>query len=332
MFVNEYDFGKTTDGKVVKKITIGNGGDIEFSVINRGATLQSFKITDRNGILEDCILGFDTIGEYEEHKKYYGATIGRVANRIADGTFTLDGTKYDLAKNNIDINCLHGGKKGFDKVMWAYETFQSETAAGVSLTYISEDGDESFPGNLSVDVKFTLTDNNEFIIGYTAETDKATPVNLTNHAYWNLSGFKENIHSHTLEMGADDYLPTNKNQIPTGEFKSVSGTPYDFRKSTILGNALEQTGGFNHNFNLTHKKQIAPINKVLLIHPGSGRSMEIKTTEPGLQIFTGFEKHEAICLETQMYPNAVNQEGFESDIIKPGEMYKHVTIHSFTKI
>lgn len=329
MFVNECEFGKTKSGELVKKITIGNGKNLEFSVLNRGATLQSFKISDKSGILEECILGFDNVKEYEDHLAYYGATVGRVANRIAGGNFELSGTTFNIVKNDGNVNSLHGGTIGFDKVIWSYSTFNNESKAGITFNYLSIDGEENFPGNLDVSITFSLTDKDEFIMEYTAKTDKETPINLTNHAYWNLSGFKENIHNHILQINAESYLPINENRIPTGEFKSVEGSAFDFRKPTQLGSALNIAGGFDHNFNLTDKKQVSTVNTMFLEDPKSGRSMEVKTTEPGVQIYTGFEKHEAICLETQMYPDAINQNKFDSVILKPGDIYKQKTIHTF---
>lgn len=329
VIINEYDFGKTSLGVPVKKITISNGRDIEFSVINRGAALVSFKISDKDGNLDECTLGLETLKEYEDHGSFYGATIGRVGNRIGGAEFTLDGHKYDLEKNDNGHNCLHGGVKGFDKVLWDYETFSENGSAGVKFHYISRDGEENFPGNLKVTVIFSLNVDNEFTIDYRAETDKRTPVNLTNHAYWNLSGFKENIHSHILQIDAETYLPTDEFQIPTGEFKDVESTDFDFRKPTVLASPLKRSGGFDHNFNLSVKKQLEPVNKVFIEHPESGRSMEIKTTEPGVQFYTGFDNHDFFCLETQMFPDAINNDKFDSIVLNPGEVYRQTTIHKF---
>ncbi len=326
MELKEYKFGETKEGLDVTAITISNGKDVEFTVIDRGATLISFKINDKNGTPGECVLGFDNVKEYEEHLAYYGATIGRVGNRIADSQFTLDGTTYNLASNDGKNN-LHGGLKGFDKVIWDYETFKSEDEAGITFKYLSIDGEENFPGNLQTEVKFTLTKNREFIIEYRAETDKNTPVNLTNHAYWNLSAFKENIHNHNLLIEADTYLPTDENQIPTGEFRAVESTGFNFKKLTKFSENVKIAGGYDHNFNLSLKKQKNPTNRIYIEHPSSGRSMEILTTEPGVQLYTGFDDHNFFCVETQMYPDAINNDKFDSIVLKAGEVYTQKTIH-----
>ncbi|QEN03683.1 galactose mutarotase [Thiospirochaeta perfilievii] len=328
MKINEFEFGKTNEGQTVMGTTISNS-EIEFTVIDRGATLTSFKFKDRDNNLEECILGFDSIKEYEEHKAYYGATIGRVGNRIAKAQFTLDGTTYNLAVNN-GTNCLHGGNVGFDKVIWNYSVFNNEDEAGVTFTYLSRDMEENFPGNLEVEVTYTLNKNSQFIINYKAVTDKKTPVNLTNHAYWNLSAFKESIHNHNMLIEADSYLTLDKDQIPTGELKSVENTPFNFKKLTKIGDNITKTGGYDHNFNLSLEKKDKPVNRMYIEHPKSGRAMEILTTEPGVQIYTGFEEHNFFCAETQMYPDAINNPKFESIVLNPGEVYRQKTIHNFS--
>lgn len=328
MELKEYKFGVTNDGSNVTAITISNGTDTEFTVIDRGATLISFKLNDNKGTPGECVLGFDNVKEYEDHAAYYGATIGRVGNRIADSKFTLDGTIYHLASNN-GKNSLHGGLKGFDKVIWDYETFKNEDEAGITFKYLSPDGEENFPGNLKTEVKFTLTKNRVFTIEYRAETDKKTPVNLTNHAYWNMSAFKENIHNHNFQIEADTYLPTDENQIPTGEFKDVESTGFNFKKLTKFSDNVRITGGYDHNFNLSLKKQKSPINRVYVEHPDSGRSMEILTTEAGVQLYTGFDDHNYFCVETQMFPDAINNDKFDSIVLSPGEVYVQKTIHNF---
>ncbi len=329
MILKETNFDKTTNGDQIRQITIGNGKDIEFSVINWGATIISLKLADRDGNIEECHLGFDNMKDYETHGGYYGATIGRIGNRVANGVFKLDGREYKLATNDSGVNCLHGGLKGFDKVIWDYTTFNNDDEAGVSFKYLSKDGEENFPGNLDVEVKFTLNIKNEFIIEYKATTDKSTPVNLTNHAYWNLSGFKENIHDHKLCIEADTYLPTNEFQIPTGELKSVVNSAFDFTSIKSIGENIKVSGGFDHNFNLSVNKSKTPNNRAYIEHTKSGRSMEILTTEPGIQLYTGFDKHDFFCLETQMFPDAINQEAFDSIVLKPGEIYSQTTIHKF---
>ncbi|MGL1893591.1 MAG: galactose mutarotase [Spirochaetaceae bacterium] len=329
MTINESVFGKTLAGQPVKQISINNNRGIEITVTDRGATLISVKLKNRNGDLEECILGFDTVKEYEEHLAFYGATIGRVGNRTANGEFTLDGIKYNLAKNDSDVNNLHGGVKGFDKVIWNYSITKESDRTILSFKYLSPDADENFPGNLDTEVKYILTDNNELILDYTATTDKRTPVNLTNHAYWNLTGNSGSVLEHNFQIEADTYLPTDEFQIPTGELKSVEGTGYDFRTLRPLSDGIKITGGFDHNFNLSIKKRDKPVNRVYVEEPNSGRSMEIKTTEPGVQLYTGFDDHKFFCLETQMFPNAINNSDFDSIVLSPGETYRQTTIHKF---
>lgn len=328
MELKEYRFGVTSMGCEVSAITISNGKDAEFTVINRGATLISFKLNDRDGNAGELIKGFSTVKEYEEDVSYFGATIGRVGNRIGGSKFSIDGKTYTLASNNGE-NCLHGGVVGFDKVMWDFTTFNNDSKAGVIFKYVSEDGEENFPGNLTTEVTFSLTSEREFTIEYRATTDKKTPVNLTNHAYWNLSAFNENIHNHNLLIEAETYLPLDHNQIPTGEFRDVEGTCFDFKSLKKIKENILGSGGFDHNFNLSMKKSYSPDNRVYIEHPESGRSMEIKTTEPGVQFYTGFEDHNFFCLETQMYPDAINNDRFDSVLLLPGEVYRQKTIHKF---
>ena len=341
MKISEFDFGTTAEGRKVHGLTLNNGLGLEISVINYGATLISVKVADKNGKSEECALGFDNISDYESHGAFFGATIGRVGNRIAEAKYTLDGVAYDLSVNDLDRNHLHGGKKGFDKQIWNLETFEEGEYTAIKCNYISPDGEENYPGNLKVEVQYILTTNNELIIQYWAETDKRTPVNLTNHTYWNLSGDKkDNIKTHKVQIDADSYLPIDEFSIPTGEKKDVEGTPFDFRLLKELGPAIDETGGFDHNFNLSQMKQRKPVNKMLVEHPVSGRLMEIKTTEPGVQFYTGyylnalkdkgFDSFDAYCLETQMYPDSVNHSNFPSIVLSPGEMYRQKTVHRFS--
>ncbi|MDA3809151.1 MAG: galactose mutarotase [Spirochaetaceae bacterium] len=341
MKIEEFDFGTTKNGEIVKGIRISNEKDLEFSVINRGATLISLKLADKSGTLEECVLGFDNITDYENHSPFFGATIGRVGNRIGGAKYTLDGTTYDLSVNDKDRNHLHGGKKGFDKVIWDLNFFEEEGSAVIKCNYESKDGEENYPGNLKVEVQYILTSENELILQYWAQTDKKTPVNLTNHTYWNLSGNKkENIKTHKLQIEAESYLPVDEYSIPTGEIAKVESTPYDFRQLKELGPMLEETGGFDHNFNLSDGKKRKPINRIYVEHEKSGRTMEILTTEPGVQFYSGnnlykmkdqgFDTFDALCLETQMYPDSVNQRFFPSIILSPEELYRQKTIHRFS--
>jgi len=341
MKITNFDFDAKTSGESVHGIRINNGKGIEISVINYGATLISLKMADRDGKMEECVLGFDNMKDYEEHGAFFGATIGRVGNRIANAQYTLDGTSYDLSINDQERNHLHGGKTGFDKVLWNLESFEEEGSAVIKCSYLSKDGEENYPGNLKVEVQYILTPENKLILEYWAETDKRTPVNLTNHSYWNLSGDKkEDVTTHRVQIEADSYLPTDEFSIPTGEKKSVIGTPFDFRELKELGPSIKKSGGFDHNFNLSEHKQRKPVNRMYVEHKTSGRAMEIKTTEPGVQFYTGnflnmlkesgFDSHEALCLETQMYPDSVNHEGFPSIILSPGELYRQKTVHKFS--
>lgn len=328
MYVEEYDFGVTEDGNKVKAITITNSDLMEITLISRGATLKSCKIKNREGILEECCLGFNSLKKYEEHKSYYGATIGRVANRVGGALVHIGGVDYPLYKND-GSNSIHGGKVGFDKVIWSYRVVEESFKISVEFNYLSVDGEEGFPGNLNTRVTYSLTSDNRLIIDYHGTTDRVTAVNLTNHSYWNLNGFKESIYKHKLQISANSYLPTDSNNLPTGEYKSVTGTPYDYRKLKELMEGLNKTGGYDHNFNLSSNKQIEPNNRIYMEDPVSGRSMEILTTEPGVQLYTGFDDHKFFCLETQMLPDAVNHSKFPSILLQPGKEYRQTTIHKF---
>lgn len=344
MKVSNFDFGKTKAGEDVKGITLDNEKGLSISVINYGATLVSFKMADREGEKEECVLGFDNIADYENHGAFFGATIGRVGNRIANAGYSLDGVDYALSVNDQDCNHLHGGIKGFDKVIWDLTSVHDKSdRATIKCTYLSRDGEENYPGNLTVEVQYILTESGQLILEYKAETDKRTPVNLTNHSYWNFSGDKkEKIYSHRVQIEAETYLPVDTLSIPTGEIKSVENTPFDFRELKEVGPALEASGGFDHNFNLSSEKSHIAKHRMYVEHKRSGRAMEILTTEPGVQFYTGnflhmikdkeIEKHEALCLETQMYPDSVNQENFPSIILNPGAIYRQTTIHKFSLI
>ncbi|MBN2659055.1 MAG: galactose mutarotase [Spirochaetales bacterium] len=343
MKVEKFDFGTTKKGETVEGLRIDNGKGLEMSLISYGATLISLKAPDRRGISGECLLGFGTVGDYEEQDAFIGATIGRVGNRIGQAAYVLDGREYRLSVNDQGCNHLHGGAVGYDKVIWNLEPLEEAEQAGVRCTYLSRDGEENYPGNLKVEVTYWLTVNNELIMDYRAVTDKRTPVNLTNHAYWNLSGKKgETIHNHYLQIEAESYLPVDEVSIPTGEIRKVGGTPFDFRTLKQIGPDLEKSGGFDHNFNLSDRKKEEPENRIYVEHRESGRAMEILTTEPGVQFYSGnflgglknkgFDTHYAFCLETQMYPDSVNKPEFPSIILNPGEVYRHRTIHKFSHI
>lgn len=340
--VSSAEWGTTTDGQTVTAYTLANANKIKATIIDYGATLVTFETPDRDGNVADIVLGCDTMECYEEHSPYFGATIGRYGNRIAKGKFTIDGTEYTLATNN-GPNHLHGGAVGFDKVLWDANEFSSEYDAGVVFTYVSEDGEEGYPGNLQVKVTYSLTSQDELRIEYEAETDKTTHVNLTNHSYWNLGGHDSGTnYEHELRLTASRYTPVDDTLIPTGEIAEVRGTPLDFTTSHTIGERIgEVAGGYDHNFMLD-PESIGGFN-AFVYHEGTGRVMMIATTEPGLQFYSGnfldgsfvgkggaiYPKHGAFCLEAQKFPDTPNQPKFPSSILKPGETYSQVTIHKF---
>jgi len=340
MKTETFDFGTTEAGESVDGVKIINDKGLEMALISYGATLISLKMTDRNGRLEECLLRFSSIGEYEKQKAYMGATIGRVCNRIGQASYHLDGKGHKLSINDQGCNHLHGGIKGFDKVIWDMEPVNEPGKSGVRCSYLSREGEENYPGNLEVEVIYWLTNDNELRMEYKAKTDRKTPVNLTNHAYWNLSGnCRESIHNHHLQIEAESYLPVDKVSIPTGEVRKVEGTAFDFRTPKQIGPALDETGGYDHSFVLSDRRKENAENRILVEHRDSGRAMEIRTTEPGVQFYSGnfldnlkignFHRHEGLCLETQMFPDAVNKSHFPSVILNPGETYRQITVHNF---
>jgi aldose 1-epimerase len=305
-----------------------------------GAIVVAVEVPDKNGHNDNITLGFPTLQGYIEHNPYFGATVGRYGNRIAGASFSLDGKTYTLAANN-GPNSLHGGIKGFDKVVWDAEVIESDAGSGVRFHRLSPDGEEGFPGNLNVEVVYLLTEDNGLRMEYKATTDQATPVNLTNHAYWNLKGAGNGlVLDHVLMIAADSYLPVDENLIPTGEFKPVEGTPMDFRDPTLIGSRIDQVGmGYDHCYVLRNQSgELALAARVR--DPESGRVMEVRTTQPGIQLYTanfldgtpasgGFPQHSALCLETQHYPDSPNQPDFPSTILRPGEEYHQLTVHRF---
>jgi aldose 1-epimerase len=317
-------------------------------VITYGASLTELHMPDSEGKLADVVLGFDKLEGYLGAHPCFGATVGRVANRIAKGRFTLDGKDYKLAINN-GPNSLHGGNKGFDKVVWQAEIAEAAAGPSVRFTYRSPDGEEGYPGNLTVHVTYTLTNQNELVIDYRATTDKATPINLTNHSYFNLAGHGSgDVLGQLLQIEADAYTPTDATLIPTGEIKPVKGTPLDFTSPTQIGAhiaELKATGGYDHNFVLRGGGYPKPSMAARVIEPKSGRVMELLTTEPGVQLYTangldgrlkgkdgvGYVKHAGFCLETEHFPDSVNHPNFPSVILRPGETYTQTTIFRFSR-
>jgi aldose 1-epimerase len=344
-------FGKTPEGEQVDLYTLTNKNGVEAAITNYGGAVVFLKVPDRNGKLGDVVLGFDSVDGYESNKSYIGATIGRYGNRIGHAQFSLDGKTYTLAKNNGE-NTLHGGIKGFNKAVWSVKEIPANGGQALELTYLSKDGEEGFPGNLQVRVVYTLTDTNELKIEYSATTDRKTVLNLTNHAYFNLAGpGSGDVLGHILQIEADKFTPVDANLIPTGELRSVEGTPFDFRKPTAIGARIDSTdeqiklgGGYDHNFVL-RRKAGDPISLAARVaEPTTGRVLEVWTTEPGVQFYTGnfldgtahgkggisYAKRSAFCLETQHFPDSPNQPKFPSTVLKPGERYHTTTIYKFT--
>ncbi len=344
--VKKEAFGKTEDGLAVERYTLTNAVGSTAKIITYGALLTELNVPDRDGKLGDVVLGFDNLKDYLAEHPYFGATVGRVANRIAKGTFTLEGKTYKLAINNPP-NTLHGGQKGFDKVVWKAEPKATPDGPSLELSYVSKDGEEGYPGTLTAHVTYTLTNDNALRIDYTATTDKATPVNLTNHSYFNLAGTKTgDILDHELTVFATKYTPTDETLIPTGEIKPVQDTPFDFTKPRRIGERIDrlkgEPGGYDLNYVLTKDKK-EPTLAARVSEPKSGRVMEVLTTEPGIQLYSGnfldgklkgrgdvvYKKHWGFCLEAQHFPDAVHHERFPTMILKPGETYKQTTIYAF---
>jgi len=340
--ITEKPFGNY-EGQAITEYTLTNANGMQLSIINYGGTITKLTAPDKNGTMGDVVLGYDSLRGYTQRANpYFGALIGRYGNRIGKAQFTLDGQTYNLDKND-GANSLHGGNKGYDKVVW---TAEKQGDNSLKLTYHSKDGEGGYPGNLDVTVVYTLTADNSVKIDYTATTDKATPVNLTNHAYYNLSaGTDSTILEHELQLSADKYTPVDAGLIPTGEIADVKGTPFDFTTSKPVGKDIAQVkGGYDHNWVLN--KNGNTLEKIgTLYHPKSGRVMEVYTTEPGIQFYSGnflngrlsntkggakYVKHAALCLETQHFPDSPNKPNFPNTILRPGETYKTTTIYKFS--
>jgi aldose 1-epimerase len=337
-------FGKTPEGAEIDSYTLHNASGSSAKLMTFGAALVQLIVPDRNGKLSDVVLGFDTLEPYLGKNPFFGVTVGRYANRIANGRFALDGKEYQLAVNN-GPNSLHGGAVGFDHRIWTAKPKATPQGEAITFTYVSKDGEENYPGNLSVSVTYTLTDKNELKIDYTAETDKATILNLTNHSYFNLGG-SANILNYTLYLSADKYTVVDSTLIPTGEIKSVAGTPLDFRKPTAIGARiaeLKEVGGYDHNYVLNGTAGTLRL-AARVDDPASGREMEVWTTEPGIQFYSAihlndsipgkggakYQKYGAICLETQHYPDSPNHPDFPSTVLRPGTKFTSETIYKFS--
>ena len=343
-------FGTTKEGQDVRSFTLVNRHGVEARIITHGGILASLRVPDRTGTMEEVVLGYDTLEGYTADRAYLGAICGRCANRISGAAFTLRGHRYQLAANN-GANHLHGGVRGFDKVVWKVDERAGEKGRSVTLRHRSPDGDEGYPGTLDVQVAYSLSDENDLFIEYAASTDKPTVVNLTNHAYFNLAGAgKEDILGHELFVDADKFLPVDGNLIPTGKVRRVKGTPMDFTTPALIGariNAddeqLRLAGGYDQNWVLNPSKKELRIAAVLH-HRASGRFMGVFTTEPGLQVYTGnFLDGSAIgrggtplryrlglCLETQHFPDSPNRPEFPTIVLEPGRVLKSTTVYRFT--
>jgi aldose 1-epimerase len=343
MKVEKSSFGQTRDGVAVDLYTCTNAKGSVLKMTNFGAIVVELQMPDRDGKLANINLGFPTLDGYEDKPPYFGATVGRYGNRIALGKFTLDDKEYTLATNN-GPNHLHGGDVGYNKVVWDAEPLTTDSAVGVKFTYLSKDGEEGYPGNLDITALYTLTNDNEMIVDFAATTDAATPVNLTNHCYWNLGGAGSGtILDHELMLAADQYVPVDETLIPTGKLADVKGTPFDFTSPEKIGARIEQIDsdpvGYDHCYVL--RGQIGESKLAVRVKdPQSGRVMEIYTTEPGIQFYSGnfldgakenggYQQYEGFCLETQHYPDSPNQPNFPSTIVRPGETYRHTTVHKF---
>ncbi|ASV29215.1 aldose epimerase family protein [Maribacter cobaltidurans] len=348
--ITQSDYGETQDGEKVTMFSLKNEGGIEVDIITYGGRITSLRTPDKDGNMENVVLGFDDLAQYEKDNPFFGALIGRYGNRIAKGKFSIGEEDYTLAQNNGE-NSLHGGIKGFDKQVWDAKTEEGNDSVSLILTYLSKDMEEGFPGNLSTTVTYTLHNNNSLDVLYEATTDKATVVNLTQHAYFNLSGdFSNTILDHVVEIDADAYLPVDSGLIPTGELRPVEGTPFDFREPKTVGQDISEEneqlklgGGYDHCWVLNDQQ--AGFRKVAsAYHPATGRFLEVSTDEPGIQFYTGnfldgtlpapnngiYGKRSGLCLETQHYPDSPNQEEFPSVVLNPGEKYVTKTTFKLT--
>ncbi len=349
--IEQQEFGNMPDGKIAMLYTLRNAQGMEVKITNYGGTITHWTAPDKEGKYEDVVLGFDSLSAYLTSSPYFGCIIGRYGNRIAKGKFTLEGQTYTLAVNNGE-NHLHGGIKGFDKVLWEATPLDGEEPA-LKLTYLSKDGEEGYPGNLQVEVTYRLQKDNALRIDYQATTDKTTVVNLTNHTYFNLLGHTEgNILEHELMLNASTFLPVDKTMIPTGEIRAVKGTVFDFTQSTPIGARINDTKdeqirfgmGYDHSWILnppTEKERLNLVGKVL--EPKSSRVLEVFTTEPAVQFYTGnflnsitgkrgvtYKQRYGFCLETQHYPDSPNQKNFPSTVLRPNETYQTSTLYRFS--
>jgi aldose 1-epimerase len=346
--ISQEPFGTTPDGAPVDIYTLRNSNGVEARISNYGGTVVSLKVPDRDGQFGDVVLGYDNLDDYIKDSPYFGCLIGRYGNRIANGKFSLDGQIYTLAVNN-GPNSLHGGLKGFDKVVWSARPVTSKLGPALELSYLSKDGEEGYPGNLRVKAVYTLTEDNGLRLDYTATTDRATVINLTQHSYFNLAG-KGDILGHVVMMPAARFTPVDSTLIPTGELRPVSGTPFDFNRPTAIGERINQEdeqlkfgGGYDHNW--VFNKQAGDLSLLARVaEPTTGRVLEVLSTEPGLQFYSGnfldgtltgkggwvYQFRDGFCMEPQHFPDSPNQPDFPSTVLRPGQTYKNTIIYRFS--
>ena len=347
--ISQAPFGKMPDGTELEVFTLANAHGIELRAISYGAIIVSLRVPDRAGQLDDVVLGYDSLEGYLRDSPYFGAIVGRYGNRIAKGRFTLDGKTHRLAANN-GPNHLHGGIRGFDKVVWRAEPFRNDSGVGVAFTHTSPDGDEGYPGTLAARVTYTLTDGDELMVDYHAATDRPTPLNLTQHTYFNLAGDgRRDVLGHELWINADSFTPVDSTLIPTGVIAPVEGTPFDFRTPGAIGarigagdQQLRFGGGYDHNFVLRNE-DAGLGHAASVVEPSTGRTLEIYTTEPGVQFYSGnfldgsitgkgghvYHHRYGFCLETQHFPDSPNRPQFPSTILRPGQEYRSRTVFVF---
>jgi aldose 1-epimerase len=343
-------FGQAADGQSVEQFTFVNSHGVQVRAMTYGATITSIRTPDLTGRFDDIVLGFDSLSGYIAKSPYFGAVVGRYANRIAKGQFTLDGVTYHLAKNN-GPNALHGGVRGFDKVLWTGEPVESDSGVGVTFRYTSVDGEEGYPGTLTVRVRYLLTPNDDLLVDYEAQTDKATPVNLTQHSYWNLHGEgRGDILDHVLMLDASAFTPVDSTLIPTGEIAPIAGTPFDFRTPARVGARIDAQHpqlrygrGYDHTWMLDRAGRTGLVHAARVVDSTSGRTLDVSTTEPGLQFYTGnfldgsfagkgghvYQRRSALCLETHHPPDSPNHPNFPSTILRPGETFRSRSVFSF---
>lgn len=335
-------FGKTKDGDDVRSITVSNHRGLSAKLISYGATLISVKMPDKHGTIGEITLGFDTLDGYLDRHPYFGSTVGRYANRISEAKFVLDGKEYSLYKNDGN-NHLHGGLNGFDRRIWDIDVRSAQSEITVSFSRTSADGEEGYPGNVNVSVDFTLNEDNDLFFDYRGKSDKPTPLNLTNHTYWNLAGPGETVLEHMLNINARRYLSIDAELIPDGGVHDVSNTAFDFTAEKEIGRDIEQVNGYDHCFILDEGNGLRSAAR--LHDPVSGRSMEVFTTLPAIQLYTAnmledtvgrsnviYRRHGAVCLETAAYNNAVNMPDFPPVILRPGTEYRETTKHHFESV